>query len=99
MSSRVQEPTHPAPATGPRTGTGSTTWADAALARLPVELGRRRKNQEEGTTERFLDHPCLGREIGISAVVVGSTLEAPPSADDKRNFFVIGAGLLAMVLF
>jgi hypothetical protein len=37
--------------------------------------------------------------IGFSAVVVGSTLEAPPSADDKRIFFVIGAGLSAIVLF
>ena len=36
---------------------------------------------------------------GFSAVVVGSTLEAPPSADDKRVFFVIGAGLSAIVLF
>jgi hypothetical protein len=28
--------------------------------------------------------------IGSAAVLVGSTLEAPPSADDKRIFFVIG---------
>ena len=37
--------------------------------------------------------------IGFSAVLVGSTLEAPPSADDNRIFFVIGAGLSAIVLF
>jgi hypothetical protein len=42
---------------------------------------------------------ALAVMIGFSAVVVGSTLEAPPSADDKRIFFVIGAGLLAIVLF
>ena len=37
--------------------------------------------------------------IGSAAVLVGSTLEAPPSADDKMIFFVIGAGLSAVVLF
>jgi hypothetical protein len=37
--------------------------------------------------------------IGSAAVIVGSTLEAPPSADDNRIFFVIGAGLSAIVLF
>jgi hypothetical protein len=37
--------------------------------------------------------------IGSAAVLVGTTLEAPPSADDKRIFFVIGAGLSAVVLF
>jgi hypothetical protein len=37
--------------------------------------------------------------IGFSAVLVGTTLEIPPSADDKRIFFVIGAGLSAIVLF
>ena len=37
--------------------------------------------------------------IGSAAVIVGSTLEAPPSADDYRIFFVIGAGLSAIVLF
>jgi hypothetical protein len=42
---------------------------------------------------------ALAVMIGFSAVVVGSTLEAPPSVDDKRIFFVIGAGLLAIVLF
>jgi hypothetical protein len=42
---------------------------------------------------------ALAVMIGFSAVVVGSTLEAPPSADDKRIFFVIGAGLSAIVLF
>ena len=42
---------------------------------------------------------ALAVMIGLSAVVVGSTLEAPPSADDKRIFFVIGAGLSAIVLF
>jgi hypothetical protein len=36
--------------------------------------------------------------IGSAAVLVASTLEAPPSADDKR-IFVIGAGLSAVVLF
>jgi hypothetical protein len=42
---------------------------------------------------------ALAVMIGFSAVVVGSTLEAPPSPDDKRIFFVIGAGLSAIVLF
>jgi hypothetical protein len=42
---------------------------------------------------------ALAAMTGFSAVVVGSTLEAPPSADDKRVFFVIGAGLSAIVLF
>jgi hypothetical protein len=37
--------------------------------------------------------------IGSAAVIVGSTLEASPSADDNRIFFVIGAGLTAIVLF
>jgi len=37
--------------------------------------------------------------VGSAAVIVGLTLEAPPSADDKRIFFVIAAGLLAVVLF
>jgi hypothetical protein len=37
--------------------------------------------------------------IGLAAVIVGSTLQAPPSADDKRIFFVIGAGLSTVVLF
>jgi hypothetical protein len=37
--------------------------------------------------------------IGSAAVIVGSTLEAPPSADDNRIFFVVGAGLSAVVLF
>jgi hypothetical protein len=37
--------------------------------------------------------------IGSAAVIVGSTLEAPPSADDNRIFFVIGAGLSTIVLF
>jgi len=46
-----------------------------------------------------LDHPGLAVMIGFSAVVVGSMLEAPPSADDKRIFFVIEAGLSAIVLF
>jgi hypothetical protein len=37
--------------------------------------------------------------IGSAAVIVGSSLEAPPGADDERIFFVIGAGLSAIVLF
>jgi hypothetical protein len=37
--------------------------------------------------------------IGSAAVIVGSTLEAPPSADDIRIFFVIGSALSAIVLF
>jgi hypothetical protein len=37
--------------------------------------------------------------IGSAAVIVGSTLEAPPRADDIRIFFVIGSGLSAIVLF
>jgi hypothetical protein len=46
-----------------------------------------------------LDHPGLGGDDRIFGRLVGSALEAPPSADDKRIFFVIGAGLLAIVLF
>ena len=37
--------------------------------------------------------------IGSAAVIVGSTLETPPRADDIRFFFVIGTGLSAVVLF
>jgi hypothetical protein len=36
--------------------------------------------------------------VGVTAILVGSTLQVNPSADDKRIFFVIGAGLLAVVL-
>ena len=37
--------------------------------------------------------------VGFAAMAVGSTLEAPPGADDDRIFFVIGAGLMAVLLF
>jgi hypothetical protein len=42
---------------------------------------------------------ALAAMIGFLALVVGSTLEAPPGADDNRIFFVIGAVLLAIILF
>jgi hypothetical protein len=37
--------------------------------------------------------------MAFASILVGSTLEAPPSADDNRIFFVIGTGLSAVVLF
>ncbi|HEY6433389.1 MAG TPA: hypothetical protein VIZ17_15525 [Acetobacteraceae bacterium] len=37
--------------------------------------------------------------VGFTAIAVGSTLEAPAGADDDRIFFVIGAGLMAVLLF
>jgi hypothetical protein len=42
---------------------------------------------------------ALAAMIAFLTLVVGSTLEAPSIADDKRIFFVIGAGLSAIVLF
>jgi hypothetical protein len=42
---------------------------------------------------------ALAAMIGFLALVVGSTLEAPPTAGDKRIFFVVGAGLSAIILF
>jgi hypothetical protein len=35
----------------------------------------------------------------FASILVGSTLETPPNADDNRIFFVIGTGLSAVVLF
>ena len=68
--------------------------ADAALARLAAA-----NMKQSQPLKGFWIILALAVMIGSSAVVVGSTLEAPPSADDKRIFFVIGAGLLAIVLF